>query len=235
MSAELSIIIPALNAAGSLAATLAALSAEIGTGGVPGGVPGGVEVIVVDGGSGDGTAGIERHAGASIVTAARGRGVQLAAGAEAAAGQWLLFLHADTRLAPGWAQAVHRFMAGPNRNRAAVFRFALDDDGPAARRMEMLVRWRCRLLALPYGDQGLLIARRLFDAIGGFRPLPLYEDVDIVRRIGRARLTMLEHRAVTSAVRYRRSGYVLRPARNLFCLTLYYLGVPPTVLQRLYG
>jgi rSAM/selenodomain-associated transferase 2 len=231
MSVELSIIIPTLNAAGSLAATLAALSAEIGTGGVPGGV----EVIVVDGGSGDGTAGIARHAGASVVTAARGRGVQLVAGAEAAAGQWLLFLHADTRPAPGWAHAVHRFMAGPNHLRAAVFRFALDDDTPAARRVELLVRWRCRLLALPYGDQGLLIARRLFDAIGGFRPLPLYEDVDIVRRIGRARLTVLEHRAVTSAERYRRSGYVLRPARNLFCLTLYYLGVPPTVLQRLYG
>ncbi len=231
MSAELSIVIPALNAAGSLAATLAALSAEIGTGGVPGGV----EVIVVDGGSGDGTAGIARQAGVRVVTAARGRGVQLAAGAKVASGRWLLFLHADTRLAPGWAQAVHRFMAGPNHDRAAVFRFALDDDAPAARRVEILVRWRCRLLALPYGDQGLLIARGFFDAIGGFRPLPLYEDVDIVRRIGRARLTMLEHRAVTSAERYRRSGYVLRPARNLFCLTLYYLGVPSTVLQRLYG
>ncbi len=231
MSAELSIVIPALNAAGSLAATLAALSAEIGTGGVPDGV----EVIVVDGGSGDGTIGIARQAGVRVVTAARGRGVQLAAGAKVASGRWLLFLHADTRLAPGWAQAVHRFMAGPNHDRAAVFRFALDDDAPAARRVEILVRWRCRLLALPYGDQGLLIGRRLFDAIGGFRPLPLYEDVDIVRRIGRARLTMLEHRAVTSAERYRRSGYVLRPARNLFCLTLYYLGVPSTILQRLYG
>ena len=227
MSAELSIVIPALNAAGSLAATLAALTAEIGTRDL--------EIIVVDGGSGDGTADIARHAGARVVTAARGRGVQLAAGAAAASGRWLLFLHADTRPAPGWAESVDRFMAGPNHDRAAAFRFALDDDAPAARRVECVVRWRCRLLALPYGDQGLLIARRLFDAVGGFRPLPLYEDVDIVRRIGRARLTMLEHPAITSAARYRRAGYVLRPARNLCCLALYYLGVPPTILLRLYG
>src|SRR6185295_5190716 len=139
-----------------------------------------------------------------------GRGVQLAAGAAAARGDWLLFLHADTALAPGWREAASRHMAaGPCR--AGHFRLALDDEHPAARRIERLARWRCRLLALPYGDQGLLIARALLDEAGGFRPLPLMEDVDLVRRLGRARLAALDADALTSAQRYRRDGWWARP------------------------
>ena len=95
--------------------------------------------------------------------------------------------------------------------------------------------WRCRLLALPYGDQGLLIPRGLYEALGGFRPLPLMEDVDLVRRIGRRRLALLPVAAVTSAARYRRAGYGPRVLRNLACLSLYGLGVPPRVIARLYG
>ena len=91
-------------------------------------------------------------------------------------------------------------MAGPlNHQRAAVFTFALDDLSPAARRMERLVAWRSLRLGLPYGDQGLLISRGFYDAVGGFRPIELMEDVDIVRRIGRQRLDVLGIRAVTSA------------------------------------
>ena len=94
---------------------------------------------------------------------------------------------------------------------------------------------RCRLFALPYGDQGLLIHRSLYDALGGFRPLPLMEDVDLVRRIGRKRLTYLRTPAVTSAVRYRRAGYAPRMARNLCCLLLFSLGVRAETVARLYG
>ena len=84
------------------------------------------------------------------MAAPRGRGAQLAAGVAAARGEWLLLLHADTRLAPGWRQV--GAMRGPDR--AGYFRFALDSDDPRARRLERLVAWRCRVLALPYGDQG---------------------------------------------------------------------------------
>ena len=81
------------------------------------------------------------------------------------------------------------FLAAPEaESRAGYFDFALDDPTPAARRLERIVAWRCRVLALPYGDQGLLIARSLYDAVGGFAPLPLMEDVDLVRRLGRRRL-----------------------------------------------
>ena len=106
---------------------------------------------------------------------------------------------------------------------------------PAARRLERLVAWRCRRLALPYGDQGLLLSRQLYDAFGGFRALPLMEDVDLVRRIGRARLLLIDHEVMTSAARYRRDGYLARSLRNLCCLGLYYLGLPPRLIARLYA
>src|SRR5207237_1239137 len=141
------------------------------------------EIIVSDGGSRDDTLAIAKRAGARMVTQARGRGGQLCAGAAAASGDWLLFLHADCRPLPGWQQAVLAFIAAPAaEERAAYFDLALDDDGPAARRLERIVAWRCRTLGLPYGDQGLLISRAFYDAVGGFRPLPLMEDVDLARR-----------------------------------------------------
>ena len=229
MSPLVSIIVPALDAAASLPATLAAL-AEGRARGLIG------EVLVIDGGSRDATPRLAEACGARVVEAARGRGNQLVAGAAAATGEWLLFLHADTRLGPGWAEAVGAFIARPeNARRAGYFRYRLDDPAAAARRLEALVAWRCRLLALPYGDQGLLIARPFYDELGGFRLLPLMEDVEFARRIGRRRLLPIAGDAVTSAARYHRGGYVARPLRNLGCLTLYFLGFPPRVLVRLYG
>lgn len=194
------------------------------------------EVVVVDGGSADDTRAIAERRGIRAITAPRGRGPQLAEGARAAGGDWLLFLHADTRLALGWMAAVAGFANNPaNRDKAAAFRFALDDDSPAARRLERLVAWRCRVLALPYGDQGLLISRRLYEALGGYGPDPLMEDVALVTRIGRERLRFLDVPAVTSAQRYRKGGYLSRPLRNLGCLGLYYLGLPTPLIARLYG
>lgn len=195
-------------------------------------------VIVVDGGSSDDTRSIAEYAGAAVISAPRGRGVQLAAGAaaEGADSDWLLFLHADTVLRDGWVEELAAFLASPDApESAAVFRFVLDDRGWPARIFERGVAWRCRVFALPYGDQGLLISRTLYEAIGGFRPYPLFEDVDIVRRLGGARIRLLESAAVTSAVRYRRSGYIVRPMRNLALLALYFCGVPPRLLARLYG
>ena len=104
-----------------------------------------------------------------------------------------------------------------------------------ARRLERWVAWRVAVLALPYGDQGLLIHRSLYDRVGGYRPLPLMEDVDLVRRLGRRRLTVLGAAAVTSARRWRQDGWLRRSARNLLCLTLFYAGVPAERIARLYG
>ena len=214
------VVIPTLNAAATLPATLAAIGP-------------GIAMMVVDGGSADATRDVAVAAGATVIAAPRGRGSQLAAGIAATNTPWLLLLHADTRLGPGWrtAMAAH-WRDAPDR--AGYFHLALDSTRPAARRLERIVAWRCRILALPYGDQGLLIPRALLDAVGGMRALPLMEDVDLVRRLGRHRLAPLAATATTSAARYERGGYLRRPARNLACLALWFLGVPPRIIARFY-
>ena len=223
---NVSVVIPTLDAASELPATLAALADARLV----------VEIIVADGGSSDDTVGVAEAAGARIVNASRGRGTQLATGAAAASGDWLLFLHADCRLAPGWEAAVAAFVAAPGAaGRAGYFAFALDDRSRAARRLEHIVAWRCRVFALPYGDQGLLIARALYDKAGGFAALPLMEDVEFVRRLGRRRLVPLGAPAYASARRYQEGGYIRRPLRNLLCLWLYFMGVPARHIARLYG
>jgi rSAM/selenodomain-associated transferase 2 len=217
---DLVVIVPTLNAAAVLPACLAALGQ-------------GVAVLVVDGRSSDDTAMIARACGAAVLESDTGRGVQLAAGIAATTQAWLLLLHADTRLGAGWGQEAARFMTERPGN-AGYFRFALDSADPRARRLERMVAWRCRLLGLPYGDQGLLIQRDLLRNVGGMRPLPLMEDVDLVRRIGHSRLIALATPAVTSAQRWQAEGWYRRSLRNLTCLLLYGAGVAPGTIQRLY-
>jgi rSAM/selenodomain-associated transferase 2 len=218
----ISVVIPALNAGRTLSACLSALN--------DGSVS---EVLVVDGGSSDDTAALTMEAGVRVIgPLPPSRGGQLAAGCAAATGAWLLVLHADTRLEPGWGREVRRHMA-THPDRAGWFRFALDDARPIARVWEAGVALRSRL-GLPYGDQGLLLPRALYEAVGGYRDLPLMEDLDLVRRIGRKRLRGLEARAVTSAVRYRRDGYLRRSLRNWRLLAAWLGGTDPADLARRY-
>jgi len=232
MSAMISVVIPTLNAQQHLAACLTAL--------VPAAVDGFVrEVIVVDGGSCDRTTKIVDQAGAVLLTSEPGRGGQLAAGARRAQQPWLLFLHADTVLAADWDIEAAAFMGRVDKGdaclSAATFRFALDDRGLAPRLLERLVALRGSIFALPYGDQGLLVPRRLYDEIGGYRDMALMEDVDLVRRLGRARLTPLRTPALTSAERYRREGYVRRILRNQASLALYACGASQETIARIYA
>jgi rSAM/selenodomain-associated transferase 2 len=233
-SGALSIIIPTLNAADQLSRCLASLG-EARRGGLL------REIVIADAGGADAggcaeTVEIAHGFGASVFIAPKGRGPQLIAGAARSSGDWLLFLHADTCLENGWAREVVVFIAGAAaKERAAAFRLRLDDRAPQARRIERLANWRSRRLALPYGDQGLLISRRLYEAVGGYRPLALMEDVDLVHRLSAKRIVLLQSAAITSAARYRRDGWWLRPARNLTLLGLWSLGLPPSWLARLYG
>ncbi len=228
----ISVVIPTLNAERHLPSALAALVSAAVDGVIR-------EVIVVDGGSNDRTRQVADFAGATFLEAERGRGAQLSAGADAAKFPWLLFLHADTVLEAGWERAavdfMHRVDIGATPRSAAAFRFKLDDKGFQPRILEAIVRLRCSLFRLPYGDQGLLISRRLFNELGGYKPLPLMEDVDLVTRLGRSRIAMLNADATTSAERYRREGYLLRAVRNQTCLTLYAMGMPIATVARLYG
>jgi glycosyltransferase involved in cell wall biosynthesis len=213
----LSIVIPTLNADKHLDVCLDALNqghqaALDSTIDVPE-----IEVIIADGGSSDDTNAIAGRRRLRIISAPAGRGPQLAEGARSAKGEWLLFLHADTQLTVGWMTAVASFVNNPaNRNVAAAFRFALDEDSPA-------------------GDQGLLIPSCLYDALGGYGDEPLMEDVALVSAIGRDRIRFFDIPAVTSAARYQKGGYILRPMLNLSCLGLYFLGLPTPLIARLYG
>ena len=221
----LSVIVPVLNAADHLSACLQAAKTW----------PGPLEIIVVDGGSEDGTVAVAQKAEAKVLPTEPGRGLQLRRGGAAAKGDWLLFLHADSVLQENWVEEVTAFVSDlGNRQRAAAFQLALNDPSPQARRVERLVAWRCRKLGLPYGDQGLLIHRDLYDAIGGHKPFPLMEDVDIVRRVGRRNIRMLDAAAETSAVKYQKDGWWLRPIRNVCCLLLYLCGVPPRWIEAVY-
>jgi rSAM/selenodomain-associated transferase 2 len=165
------------------------------------------------------------------IDAPRGRASQMNAGAAKASGSWLLFLHADTRLPDGWPSAI----ADAERRAGVVvgcFRFALDSPRLVARAIEIGVRLRVALFGLPYGDQAIFVRREAFDAIGGYSPLPIMEDVDLVRRLRETgRLWPASYVAVTSARRWERLGWFRVTAQHLRLIVLYFLGVAPERLK----
>jgi glycosyltransferase involved in cell wall biosynthesis len=218
----ISVIIPTLNAERQLPRCFDSLIVAAVRGVVR-------EVIVADGGSADQTLTIADAAGAHIEQAQKTRSACLVAGAASARSDWLLFLYPETALEPGWEMEVESFIAQamPERLRAAVFRFALDDFGGEARRAEAKAALRGWLLALPYGDQGLLIPKRLYTKLGGYRALARMEDADLVRRIGRRRLVRLRARAVNSPRPHDR-GF-----RGLWLSLLHALRVPSRVVAKL--
>lgn len=224
MPAPLSVLIPTLNAADSLPATLSSLEEGLFAGLIR-------QLILTDGGSTDATHDIAEAAGADWVTGPMGRGGQLARGAAAAKGEWLLVIHADTRLARGWSDVVAEALHHPERAHYFHLRFDARGTAPA-----LVARWanlRARVFGLPYGDQGLLIRRDLYDAVGGYPDQPLMEDVALAQRL-RGRLTAMPHIAITSAARYLAEGWLRRGSRNLWLVARYLLGADPARLARAY-
>lgn len=168
------------------------------------------------------------------VEAPRGRAIQMNAGADVARGEWLVFLHADSRLTPGWPTLLRRASRDPGIV-GGSYRLALDSGAWQARVIEAGVRLRVRLLGLPYGDQALFVRRSVFCALGGYRDLPLMEDIDFVRRLKRVgRLLHGDLPVVTSARRWEREGWFRRSARNLWLASLFFCGVSPRTLARRY-
>lgn len=165
-----------------------------------------VEIIVVDGGSTDRTGEMAEELGVRVVRGERGRGSQMNAGAEAAHGQYLLFLHADTRLPFGYARAVQRILNTPDYI-AGAFRMAFDHNAASLRLIEWATNLRSRYLQKPYGDQAIFLTRNSFDAMGGFKPLATMEDYDLVRRLRQyGRIGVVAQAAITSARKYLQNG-----------------------------
>ncbi|MEO0466526.1 MAG: TIGR04283 family arsenosugar biosynthesis glycosyltransferase [Pseudomonadota bacterium] len=227
MPAPLSVIIPAFNAARELPLCLDSLMPGLAASLIR-------EVILVDGGSSDESTRMADAAGCTVIASDRGRAKQQIAGAEAARGDWLLFLHADTALSPDWVErAGHHIEQRPGK--AACFTLAYRSDASEAKWLAGRANRRTRWLGLPYGDQGLLISRALYEQVGGYPDVPLMEDVAIIRAIGKRRITLLSAEARTSAEKYERDGWRKRAYGNAWLITRYLLGADPEDLAKRYS
>jgi rSAM/selenodomain-associated transferase 2 len=220
---SLSVIIPTLNEERCIAATLRRARAA-----------GVREIIVVDGGSVDGTRAVAEELADLVLSAPRGRAAQMNAGAARASGAILLFLHADTLVPDGFAQAVGAACREPGVI-GGRFDVMLTPSSPLLRLTGELMNWRSRLSRIATGDQGIFIRRDVFERLGGYADIPLMEDIDLSRRMKRAgRIACLPQRVTTSARRWQAQG-VVRTILLMWSLrTLYFFGVSPSRLRRLY-
>ena len=222
----LSIIMPVLDEEGTIAGSLTALAPLRQRG---------VEVIVVDGGSRDGTADVARALADRLIAAPRGRAAQMNAGAAAAAGDVLLFLHADTRLPD---EADRLVCDGLVRSGRAWGRFdvAIAGKSPLLRVVAFMMNLRSRMTGIATGDQALFVRRDAFHAAGGFPDIGLMEDIALSRIIKRhSRPLCLASKVVTSGRRWETHG-VMRTILLMWRLRLAYaLGAEPDRLARRYG
>ena len=192
------------------------------------------EMVVVDGGSSDATCDVARRLGARVLVAPRGRGSQLRAGAAAATAPLLCFLHADVRLDAPALRQVER-VAEQRPAGAYALRLVIDRPGLAYRLVEWGANLRARWGGLPYGDQGLLVRRRDYDAAGGYPDIPIMEDIALVRALRRVTSVRLLPAAVrVSARRWERDGVLRRTWANWRLLWAYLLGTPPERLAKRY-
>ncbi len=225
MRAPVSVIVPTLDAGPELASCVGTLLEGVKSGLLR-------ELVVSDGGSSDATREVARELGAIWVEGPRGRGGQIARGIAASGGAWLLLLHADSQLDPGWSETACRFVSRGSAQ-AGYFRMRFRAEGIAPRIVASWAHLRSRAFGLPYGDQGLLLPRRLLDEVGGIPDLPLMEDVALARAL-KGRLVTLPAGISTSAERYERDGWIGRGSRNIGTLARYLLGADPTRLAERY-
>ena len=218
---HISVIIPALNEEAHIErAILSASDAD--------------EVIFVDGGSNDATVSITEKLGAKVIISKKGRGVQQDAGAKEAKGDALLFLHADTMLPEGWKESVAQIFTDGNIVGGA-FLLGINSDNPLLKFINRIANIRAKYLGLIYGDQAILVKKDKFFSIGGFRGLPIMEDVDLIRRLRRhGTVKLLKEKVLTSQRRWYKKGLISTTLKNWFYLFLYYIGVSPERIYRLY-
>lgn len=220
---RLSVIIPALNEAEQIGGTLSSLpiSAE-------------VEVVVADGGSRDETAAIAESWQARVLKTRPPRAIQMNAGAAVASGANLVFLHADTRLPRDMAAQVAATLARPQTG-AGAFHLKIDSHHPALNLIAHVANCRSRWLQMPYGDQAIFMRRDLFWELGGFAPLAIMEDFDIIRRLKkRRRVRLASGSAVTSARRWQQHGIFTTWLCNQWMIAAFHLGTPTERLARWY-
>ena len=222
-TSNISIIIPTRNEAYSIGKLLPELLT----------VPG-VELLVVDGGSTDNTADIAKSYGVQVLSTFPGKATQMNAGAEAARGNILLFLHSDTKLAPGFAKHVRNALNQPGVS-AGAFRLSIDGQGFGLRVIEWFVNFRSNALQMPYGDQGIFVTKEMFFSVGPFPPQPIMEDFELMRKLKRnGTIEILPLHATTSARRWKKLGILRTTAINLAIIIGYLFGLKPEKLAGWY-
>ena len=220
---QISVIIPTLNERSALPK---ALDSAVGTKGV--------EVIVSDGGSQDGTVEIAKEAGCRIVTTSRGRAQQMNLGAETSQGEFLVFLHADTRLPLGFQDTVPSLLED-SAVAAGAFRLRIDGAKGLLRLIESGANRRSRHLQMPYGDQAIFIRAELFRKVGGYPNLPIMEDFELIRKLRRrGRISLASSSVTTSARRWAALGPVRTTLVNQIVVLAYLAGVEPSQLASWY-
>lgn len=221
---DISVIIPTLNEAATIGETLRRVRSSASC-----------EVIVVDGGSDDGTPELARPQADLVLSAGRGRATQMNVGARAASGQVLLFLHADTVLPPAFPALLENALRNP-RVVGGRFDVRLDAEGRLFRIIETLMNLRSRLSRIATGDQAIFVRSRTFQELGGYREAELMEDLELSYRLKRrGELACLRERVVTSARRWQRDGIVRTIGLMWLLRFLYFIGVSPSYLKTFYA
>jgi len=219
----ISIIIPTLNEADTITPILSGLKNRHD-----------VEVIVVDGGSKDGTVELAGSLGARVLRSKPSKAGQMNAGAAAATGKVLLFLHSDTQLPEKFEEPILR-MVNQNGIAAGAFQLQIESEIKGLRVIEQVANWRSRLLQAPYGDQGIFVTKALFDQIGGFPDIPIMEDFELIRRLKKkGKIGILAESVKTSPRRWLNYGIFKTWLTNQIIIGAYYIGVPPEQLARWY-
>jgi|CXWL01.1.fsa_nt_gi rSAM/selenodomain-associated transferase 2 len=225
---KVSIIIPVLNERRRLEETIARLRLTAGKGDI--------EIVVADGESTDETALIAGRVADKVVESSRGRAVQMHAGALAATGDILLFLHADTRLPGTWLEALLDTWTMKPYPGATAYRLAFDSPEPIYRLIAKLGDWRSRKTGVPHGDQAIACRREDYFRVGGFPPVPIMEEYFLLPKLAHlGPVVIMEEAVATSTRRYERNGPLFNALRNATIIALFKVGVSPEKLRRLYS
>jgi rSAM/selenodomain-associated transferase 2 len=221
--ARISIIIPTLNEAKNIQAAINSTKPSTN-----------VEIIVVDGGSNDGTPAIAQSLGATVISSVPGRAIQMNTGAAIASGEILLFLHADTRLPPGYDEMIRQELQKP-KTIAGAFTLRIDAPHWGLRLVEWGVKWRSRFYQLPYGDQAIFLTKTAFDKVGHFPQIPIMEDFELINRLKRLnKISIIKAPVITSSRRWLKKGIFMTTLLNQIIIIAYLLGVSPEKIRQWY-